>query len=94
MVEVIRIYLRLVVRGLTRFTDFEGLRHHGNFHERIQAHSGNRGADCDINRCHGNRCSGERYGRARREVASAKRQRTGCWAWRHDSEHDQSAWSQ
>src|SRR5438094_7288802 len=26
--------------------------------------------------------------------ASAKRQRTGCWAWRHNSEHHQSAWSQ
>jgi len=38
--------------------------------------------------------AGERYGRARREVASAKRQRAGCWTWRYDSEYHQSAWNQ
>ena len=65
-----------------------------NFHQRVQAHPGNRGADRDINRYHGNRCSRERYGRARREVASTRRQRVGCGAWRHNSEHRQSAWNQ
>ena len=45
------------------------------------------GANGDISSRDANGGCGEGYGRARREVTSAKRQRAGCWAWRHDSEH-------
>jgi len=37
---------------------------------------------------------GQRHGDARRKIASVRRQRTGYWAWRHNSEHRQSAWNQ